>query len=124
MSCYTIRPFHYGKQALFTIFISNHVNNSIYKSDTITPITEFLKNYNSPNILNLYSPSSNHPQSSVIASIHNATITYEDQMHQPLAIEFPYKNMALPLRTVGMSDTAIDPVISSIINKKPVIIYD
>ena len=51
---------------------------SVYKSYTITSIPKFPENCNSPNILNPYSPSSNHPQCSFIAIICHDPIPSED----------------------------------------------
>ena len=63
MSCTTSSTFLAVKLEFFTSFLSNHGNHYIYKSDNIKTITKFLENCNAPNILNPYSPSSNHPQS-------------------------------------------------------------
>ena len=110
------------KQYLFTIFLSTHGNHSIYKSDTITFITEFLKNWHAPFILKPYSPPSNHPQRSVITSVHRYPIPYEDQIQQPQTTEDPYDNMALSLHDIGVSDIEIAPVMASTRNKKSIVI--
>ena len=80
--------------------------------------------WNPPNILNPYYPYSNHPQHSVIASIHHDPIPYDYQIHQTLTTEDPYENLALSLRNVGMYETVISPVIAYMRNKNPMIIFD
>ena len=57
------------------------------------------------------------PQRSVIVSIHNDPIPSENHLHRPITTKDPYNNISLSLRDVGMYETAIYLVISSIINK-------
>ena len=80
-------------------------------------MNKYVKNCNAPNILNPYSPSSNHPQNSFIVSIHHDTIPYKDHIHKPFTTEDPNNNLALSLWDVGMFETETYPVIASIKNK-------
>ena len=114
-----ISPFISAKQSSFTNFLPTHGHHAIYKDDIRTTTTEFLEHCNAPFILNQYVLYLHIYQSLVLAGIHYAPISSDNQRHQPIqhtTTEDPYVNLTMYLNSVGTTDKEFAPVIAYGIN--------
>ena len=121
-SCIYVSSLLTAKKASFTKYLSTHVHHVIYKTNTITTITEYIEHCNAPVILNPYVQYSHISLSLVIAGIHFSPISYEDKLHQPIKhtdVEYSSVNISMSFQDIGIYETDFDIFISYMINSNP-----